>query len=175
MRVLRSLAILLLAAAAPLAAQGGRQQLSPRDTTRLAIGGAQVLVDYGRPSKRGRVIFGELVPWDQVWRTGANQATHLRTDRDLAFGTTVVPAGTYTLYTIPRRDGWTLLINTQTGQWGTTHDPARDQFRLEMRTATLPQPEERFTVLLTPEPGGRGAKLSLRWDATEASIPFTVR
>ncbi len=172
MRILRSLAVLTLVTAAPLAAQG-RPQASPRDTVRASIGGAQILVDYGRPSKRGRVIFGELVPWGQVWRTGANQATHLRTDRDLAFGTTVVPAGTYTLYTIPRQDGWTLLVNAQTGQWGTTHDPARDLYRIAMRVGALAQAVEQFTIVVAPE--GRGGVLRLQWDATEASIPFTVR
>src|SRR5580704_8423860 len=95
--------------------------LSPRDTARATIGAAHVLVDYGRPSKRGRVIFGGLVPYGEVWRTGANAATILVTDKDLTIGHQTVPAGTYTLYTIPSASKWQLIINKEVGQWGLTY------------------------------------------------------
>jgi len=152
---------------------GAVGQLSPRDTARATIAGAQLMVDYGRPSRRGRVIFGNVVPWGQLWRTGANQATQFRTDGALEIGGMVLPAGMYTLWTIPTPSSWKLVINTQTGQWGTAHDPARDIFQLDMRVVALAQPVDQFTISVAPE--GEGGVLRLRWENTEASIPFTVR
>src|SRR5437899_10858689 len=87
------------------AAQGPMGQLSPRDTVRAQLGGANLLVDYGRPHKRGREIWGRLVPYGQVWRTGANAATQFRTDSDLRIGDAAIPKGTYTLWTIPTNTG----------------------------------------------------------------------
>jgi len=148
--------------------------LSPRDTVNATVAGAALWVDYGRPAKRGRVIFGStIVPWGAVWRTGANAATQFRTDHALEMGGVTLPAGTYTLWTVPTQAGWQLLINSQTGQWGTEHDPARDIYRLDMRTATLPQSVERFTIAIQPE--GEGGVLRFQWDTSEASMPFTVR
>jgi hypothetical protein len=148
--------------------------LSPRDTVRAAVAGAAVWIDYGRPAKRGRVLFGSTIaPWGEVWRTGANAATQFRTDRALEMGGVVVQPGTYTLWTIPSPTGWKLLINGETGQWGTDHHAARDLFQLDMRATVLAQPVERFTIAVTSE--GQGGVLRLQWDTTEASIPFTVR
>lgn len=148
--------------------------LSPRDTVRATIAGAGLWVDYGRPAKRGRVLFGStIVPWGEVWRTGANAATQFRTDRALEIGGVVVQPGTYTLWTIPSPSGWKLLINAQTGQWGTAHDPARDLFQLDMRVAPLAPSVEQFTIVIAPD--GQGGVLRFQWDTTQASIPFTVR
>lgn len=147
--------------------------LSPRDTVRATIGGASVLVDYGRPRKRGREIFGNVVPWGQVWRTGANAATQIRTDRTLMFGSFAVPAGTYTLWTLPAQAGWQLIFNRQTGQWGTEYDPARDLGRVPMTVSTLAEPAETFTIGV--EPRGDGGVLVLTWDRIRAQVPFTVR
>ncbi len=148
--------------------------LSPRDTVRASVAGATLWVDYGRPAKRGRVIFGStIVPWNEVWRTGANAATQFRTDRALVIGGVVLQPGIYTLWTIPSVSGWKLLINTQTGQWGTAHDAARDIFQLDLRVSTLPQPVERFTISVVPD--GAGGVLRLEWDTTRAEIPFTAR
>ncbi len=149
--------------------------LSPRDTVRASVGGANLWIDYGRPSKRGRVIFGStIVPWGQVWRTGANAATQFRTDRDLDIQGTTIPAGTYTLWTIPNQNGsWKLLFNRQTGQWGTEHDPARDFAQVDLHLSALPSPVERFTISVEPQNGG-GA-LQLDWDTTRAAVNFNVR
>lgn len=152
---------------------GAMGQLSPRDTARATIAGAHLMVDYSRPSKRGRTVFGGVVPWHAVWRTGANAATQLTTDRDLEMGGVRLPAGSYSLFTIPSPSGWKLLINAQTQQAGTDHDPTRDLFHLDMTTRTLSQPVEQFTISIEPE--GQGGVLRLRWDTTEASIPLTVR
>jgi hypothetical protein len=152
----------------------GLGALSTRDTVRATVAGAALWIDYGRPAKRGRVIFGStIVPWGEVWRTGANAATQFRTDHDLELGGIRLPAGFYTLWTLPTQAGWKLLINSETGQWGTDHHANRDLFQLDMRTATLPSAVERFVIAVASE--GQGGVLKLQWDTTEASIPFTVR
>ena len=149
-------------------------QLSPRDTVRATVAGAELLVDYGRPAKRGRQIWGGIVPWGEVWRTGANAATQLRTSRDLVFGDVTVPAGTYTLWTLPTAGGAQLIVNRQTGQWGTAYDASQDLARVPLRPATPAAPAERFTISV--EPGqGRGGVLRMVWDDRGWEIPFTVR
>ncbi len=147
--------------------------LSPRDSAQMAVGGATVAVSYGRPAKRGRRIFGEVVPWGQVWRTGANAATAFRTDRDLVIGGTEVPAGSYTLWTIPSPTGWKLIVNKQTGQWGTEYRPEHDLARIDMTREPAGMPVERFTIAL--EPRGAGGAIVMTWDDTRASVPFTVK
>ena len=148
--------------------------LSPRDTVRVAnAGGASLMIDYGRPAKRGRVVFGEVVPYGEVWRTGANAATQLKTDRALDFGGTVVPAGFYTLWTLPTATGWKLIVNGETGQWGTAHKAEKDLFTLNMNVTTLPQVVERFTISV--DSNETGGVLNLDWDTTRASIAFTVK
>lgn len=148
-------------------------QLSPRDTVRAELDGANITITYSRPMKRGRVIFGEMVPWGEVWRTGANEATHLRVDRAIVVGETPVPAGTYTLFTIPRPEGWTLIINKQTGQWGTVYDEAQDLARIPMRDEPPAEPAEQFTISVDPQ--DTGAVLRMRWDDREALVPVRLR
>jgi hypothetical protein len=148
-------------------------QLSPRDTLRAAIAGANFTVTYSRPSKRGRAIFGATVPWGDVWRTGANEATHFHTDKDLVVGGVPIPAGTYTMWTIPRPEGWTLILNKQTGQWGTVYDEAQDLARIPMRDEAPSSPVEQFTISV--EPHESGAALRLRWDDREAWVPIEVK
>jgi hypothetical protein len=143
-------------------------QLSARDTARAQLGGSALWVDYGRPSKRGREIFGNVVPWNAVWRTGANAATQFRTEADLTIGGAAVPAGTYTLWTLPSPGGWKLIINKQTGQWGTLYDAAQDLARVDLTTETLAEPLERFTIEI--EPRGAEATLRMSWDKTRASV-----
>lgn len=155
------------------AALGAGGALSPRDSVVMRVGGATLRVDYSRPSKRGRVVFGGIVPWNRVWRTGANLATHFTTDRALAFGGAVVPPGTYTLFTLPADTGWTLIVSRQTGQWGTEYDPAHDLVRIPMRTRALSAPVETFTIVV--EPRGRGGVIRLAWDGTESFTEFSVR
>ncbi len=146
---------------------------SPIDTTRATVAGSNLEIVYSRPSKRGRVIFGNVVPWGEVWRTGANAATQLTTSRDLMFGNTLVPAGKYTLWTLPTRDGAQLIINSQTGQWGTDYDPKRDLARLTLTTTMLPTPTEKFGIAI--DPAVSGGVLRMAWDDRQYSIPFTVK
>lgn len=154
--------------------QGGPSgQLSPRDTATAQAAGATLWVDYGRPSVRGRVIFGGVVPWGEVWRTGANAATQFRTDKPIAFGTTVVPAGTYTLWTLPTQNGWTLLINSETGQWGTEHKPERDLYRIPMSVSPNGTLAEKFLIHIAPD--GNGGQIHFVWEHTVAAVDFTVQ
>ena len=147
--------------------------LSPQDSARATVNGASIIIDYGRPAARGRTIFGQVVPWNVVWRTGANAATQLITDKDLSFGTTVVPAGTYSLFTLPSQDKWILIINIQHGQWGTDYDQSKDFARVPLEIKHLDALTERFTVGITS--GGSGGVLHFTWEKTEASIPFKVQ
>jgi hypothetical protein len=158
---------------------GGRSfgDLSGRGKFEGSVSGATITVDYGTPAKRGREIWGALVPWGQVWRTGANQATHFTTDRDLVLGsgsdTLAVPAGSYTLFSIPERQGGVLIVNRQTGQTGTAHNPEHDLGRVRMTPRSLGEVVEVFTVRADAE--GQGGALRLQWDRTELVVPFTVR
>jgi hypothetical protein len=172
-RALVTTTLAFLPGTALIAQENKPRVLSPRDTTAQTIGEARLVVDYGRPSKRRREIFGALVPFDVVWRTGANEATHFRTDRDVTVGTARVPRGTYTLWTIPARDGWTLIVNRQTGQWGTDYNKAQDVARIPMKLATLEEPVEQFTIAIEPTDNGSGV-LTLTWDTTQASVPIRV-
>jgi hypothetical protein len=147
-------------------------QLSPRDTVRAKLGKAHLLVDYGRPSKRGRTIFGGIVPWGEIWRTGANAATQFTTDVTLRFGQVEVPAGTYTLWSLPTSAGTKLIINRQHGQWGTEYDASQDLARVDLAADRLGAPVELFTIGL--EGGPSGGTLSLVWDTTRFSVPFTI-
>ena len=153
--------------------------LSPRDSVVARLGDAAVTIRYARPWKRGRLIFGDIVPWDTVWRTGANDATVLSTDRALVIGGTVVPAGTYSLFTLPTRDGTTLIINRETMRngeplAGTDYDSTQDFARIPMLTKTLPAPVDQFTIGVTPR-GAREGVLRLAWDHREMTVPIRVR
>jgi hypothetical protein len=159
--------------AAQEAARGRAGRMSPADTLRAVVGAASIDIVYGRPFKRGRDVWGTVVEWNKWWRTGANAATTLTTSADLAFGSTVVPAGKYTLWSLPSPAGTKLIINTQTGQWGTEYDASKDLARLDMMQTTLARPVEQFTFSIVPQ-GGAGV-LKFAWDNREFSIPFRVR
>jgi hypothetical protein len=140
---------------------------------RATIGAANIEIAYSRPFRRGRTIFGSaVVPWDRVWRTGANAATQITTSRDLMVGSTHLPAGKYTLWTLPSASGSKLIINSQTGQWGTDYDQKRDFARVDLTSRTLDAPVEQFTIRV--DPAAQGGVLRFTWDRTEFSVPFTV-
>jgi hypothetical protein len=150
--------------------------LSGRRTDTATVGAATIIVDHGTPVKRGRAIWGALVPFGQVWRTGANQATHFTTDRDLVLGggtrTLTVPAGRYTLFSIPEAGGGVLIVSRDTGQAGTAYNAERDLGRVPLETRALAEPVEVFTLAVTPE-GDAGA-IRLQWDRSELFVRFTV-
>ena len=146
---------------------------SPADTVRATLGAANVEIAYSRPFKRGRVIFGNLVPWNQVWRTGANAATQLTTSADLVVGTTTLPAGKYTLWSLPTATGTKLIINSQTGQWGTEYDVSKDVARIDMTQTMLAKPVDEFTFAIVPQ--GTAGLLKFSWDDREFSVPIRVK
>jgi hypothetical protein len=158
--------------------------LSPADSIKTRVGDANVAIRYSRPSKRGRVVFGDsavaMEPWGKVWRTGANEATRFSTDRDLTIGDARVPAGSYTLWTQLDRGGWKLIVNKQllrpdnSGRllWGTMYDQKYDLVRVPMTMTTLTSPVEHMTIGL--EPQGDVATLTISWDVTQATIPIRI-
>jgi hypothetical protein len=144
---------------------------SPAATAEASIDGAKITINYNSPAMRGRVIMGGLVPFGQVWRTGANPATSLVTTGDLKIGTLTVPVGSYTLYTLPSAPGtpWLLIVNKQTGQWGTVYKPDMDLGRTPLHYDKLPAPQESMTISFdrtTPH----STELHIKWETTDESI-----
>ncbi|AHM63474.1 hypothetical protein D770_26155 [Flammeovirgaceae bacterium 311] len=139
---------------------------SPEDT--------YVKITYGRPQKRGRNIFGELVPFDKVWRTGANEATELTTTGDIMLAGNRIPAGTYTLFTIPEKDKWTIIVNREPGQWGAyRYDESKDLLRFSVPTKQLQNVYEPFTMEF--EQTANDVLLKMMWDRTGVEIPVTFK
>ena len=156
--------------AAVVSANAQQSPASPPGTASVTFAdGKTVTINYSRPSMRGREIFGGLVPYGQVWRTGANAATSFKTDVSLTIGGAIVPAGSYTLYSIPSENGWKLIINKQTGQWGTNYDESQDLARVDMKVAKNASPTEQFTISLD-KTSGTAATLKLDWANTTASV-----
>ena len=158
------------------AQKAGQAPASPRDSLKVAIAGSDISVNYGRPSKRGREIFGGLadMKWGMVWRMGANEATHFTTSKSLDFGGKMVPAGTYTLFALLDQGGkWELIVNKQTKQWGTAYDAKQDLVRIPMKVSALPSVVEKMEIMVTP--AGKGGELAVQWDKTKAVAAFTVK
>jgi Protein of unknown function (DUF2911) len=146
---------------------------SPADSVRTRLGPASIAIDYSSPRKRGREILGTTVLYNKVWRTGANAATVLTVDRTVTIGGFPLPAGTYSLWTVPGRDGAELVINAQHGQWGTDYDSARDVVRLPMKVSRSQPAQANFTITLSAN--GSDGELRMQWDDFVWSIPVSVR
>ena len=152
----------------------GQQQLSVRDTARATIGRATFSVDYGRPLARGRTLLGNVISYDRVWRTGANAATQFTTSAPITLAGLSLPTGTYTLWTIPHTDGVDLIVNRQTGQWGTEYGPAHDVGRASMKADSVRTPVEKFTISIEPS-GARHGMLVMSWGTFRWSAPVLVQ
>ncbi|WP_428235556.1 DUF2911 domain-containing protein [Gracilimonas sp.] len=148
-------------------------ELSGAVSAEYSFKGANFRVDFGSPKKRGRDLFGNIVPWGERWRTGANRATHFYTSEDLMFGDLEVPAGEYTLFTIPQPDGGTLIINKQTGQNGRSYDESRDLGRVPMEISTTEETVEAFTISV--EETEEGGELNLAWGNTVFKADFSIQ
>lgn len=146
---------------------------SPADSVRAKLGAATIAIDYSSPRRRGRSILGKVVPYDQVWRSGANAATVLVLDRAVTIGEQVVPAGEYTLWTLPKTTGVELIINRQYGQWGTDYDASQDLVRIPMVVSTAATPQDNFAIVVSGE-GGVG-ELRIQWDSFVWSVPLAVK
>ena len=152
----------------------GPQQLSVRDTARATIGAATFLVDYGRPLQRGRTLLGNVISYDRVWRTGANAATQFTTSASITLAGLPLPAGTYTLWTVPHVRGVDLIVNRQTGQWGTEYNPARDLGTAQMRSDSVPTPVEKFTISIEGSDSRHGT-LAMTWGTFRWTAPIVVQ
>jgi hypothetical protein len=144
---------------------------SPPAQASVMLNGKPLTIDYCAPSMRGRKIFGGIVPFDHWWRTGANTATTLKTQSSLRIGELLVPPGTYTVYTIPSEHEWKLIINKQTGQWGTEYDESKDLGRVKMLDGVIPSaPVETFKIVFEHTEGNK-TQLHLLWETTNVYIP----
>ncbi len=168
-------------------AKGVSRALSERDTTRASIAGTTLMVDYSRPLARGRTLVGGLIPYDRVWRTGANAATQLMISGPVRLAGVELDAGSYTLWTLPHKDGVKLVINRQTGQWGTAYQSSHDIARVPMDVDSLASFVERFTIRVEPDTARSGGELRragggepagrlvMEWGTFRWSAPFVVK
>jgi DUF2911 family protein len=161
--------VVILVAALAFAQQDKSQRPSPPGTAEVTLKGKKITIEYSRPSLKGRKVGQELAPYGKVWRTGANEATSFTTEIDLNIGGVKVPAGKYTLYSLPAEGTWKLIINKQTGQWGTEYNEAQDLARIDMKKSSLPQPVEQFTISFDKK-GENTADLNLDWEKTRVSV-----
>jgi len=171
-------ATLALAGALPLTAQ--QKRLSPHETISKAVDGDRIMIVYGRPytkdprSGEMRKIWGGLIPYGKVWRTGADEATLLITQKPIVLGGAVVPAGAYSLYTLPQADGTAkLIVNRLIGQWGTEYNEMQDLVRVDLKKDKADAVAGQFTMAFDKAPGG-GGTIKLIWEDVQYSVPFTV-
>ena len=168
--------VVLLSAGLSARAQGMGQPTakmpSPPATASATVAGGTIDIRYNSPRMRGRKIMGGLVPWNTVWRTGANPATTVITSVPLKFGDLLVPAGTHTIYTLPNADKWLLIINKQTGQWGTVYKQDMDLGRVPMKSKPIATPQEDMTISFentTPS----STEMHVKWETTDEYVTIT--
>ncbi len=153
---------------------GNVKPLSVRDTMRTQIGNAMFMVDYSRPLLRGRTLLGDVIPYDHVWRTGANAATQFTTSASIKLAGIQVPAGMYTLWTAPHTSGVDLIVNKQTGQWGTEYNGSQNLGIARITTDSLPTPVEEFTISIVPGADTRHGTLVMEWGSFRWTAPIEV-
>ena len=133
--------------------------------------GKTIAVDYSSPRAKGRKVFGDLVPYDQVWRTGANEATTFVTTANTKAGNLMIPAGNYTIFTIPSQNKWTLIVNKKTGEWGIPYKYEADELgRVDMKLSQTPSTVENFTISFGQM--GNSCAMDISWESTKASVSF---
>lgn len=150
---------------------------SPEDTIVFHQDDLTITVFYNRPSKKGREIFGDLVPYGEIWRTGANEATTFETNKDLKIENSVLKAGKYSLWTIPGEERWTIIFNSDLPRWGVNSDgkpsrlPEKDVLKVDVMSVHQDREFETFTIAF--ERTGEEAEMVLMWDKTVVALPFT--
>ena len=157
------------------------KSFSPEEEVAFNDGNLKISVIYNRPYKKGRVIFGEndLVPYGKVWRTGANEATIFETNKELTFGDKTLPAGKYSLWTIPNESSWTVIFNSEIGQWGVgfngeaNRKPENDVLSVEAPAVIIEKEFEQFTINI--EKSDDDLELTFIWDKTLAAVPFSAQ
>ena len=172
-RIALSTLLTLLVSTAAFAQMGGGKP-SPAASAACDLSGKSIKTDYSSPRMKGRKIYGGLVPFGEVWRTGANEATTFVTSADVVVGGKTVPAGSYTIFTVPGADKWTLIINKKTGEWGIPYKYESDELvRVDMNVSKLPAPVENFTIAYDKSAGG--CTLRIDWETTRASVNISAK
>lgn len=163
-------------------ASAAKERVSPQETIKAQIGGDEITVTYSRPkindpkSGEKRKIWGGLVPYGQVWRTGANEATVFTTQKAIQMGNLEIPAGKYTLFTLPEQNGVShLIINKEVGQWGTKYDSKMDLGRVDLVKADLEKPADPFAISIEKATTGNGGVLKLMWENTQYQATFSFK
>ena len=148
---------------------------SPAASASCDLGGGKTIkTAYSSPRMKGRKIYGALVPFGEVWRTGANDATTFVASADVVVGGKTVPAGSYTIFTVPTADKWTLIVNKKTGEWGIPYKYESDELaRVDMKVSKLPSPVENFTI--SYDKAASGCTLQLDWETTRASVDISAK
>lgn len=153
-------------------------RLSPKDTVEFKLNDLELEVFYNRPSKKGREVFGALVPYDKVWRTGANEATTFETNKNLMIDGIYVPKGKYSVWTVPNDSVWKLMLNTKQYSWGVDEqmqplwDPNYDLLEIDVATESLNKVVEQFTIAF--DNSTDDLKLTMAWDKTKIAVPLVV-
>ena len=177
MRIATCVFIVGVIGAATVAVVHGGQlgRISPHESVSGTVDGSDITITYGRPSMRGRTIFGRLVPYGRVWCPGADEATTLDSARPLKLGDLLVPAGPHTIWVLPTADVWKLIVSKEPSGFHTNYNPSADLGSLEMRKRSLDAPVEQLTFAVAKNPEGRGGLVTMSWETTEVSVPFTVQ
>lgn len=164
----------VISASTPAQQDKSKRPSPPASADCALAAGKTIHVDYSSPRMRGRKIYGGLVPWDKVWRAGANEATTFVTSADVTIGGKDVPAGSYTLFAIPNPDKWTLIISKKTGEWGIPYPGEQFELtRADMQVSKLDAPVEDFTIAFDNASGG--CTLHMDWETTRASIAIAPK
>jgi len=173
-RIVLTSACLLAAVALAARTTAQRPRVSPHENVVAAVDGATLTITYGRPSMRGRTIFGALVPYGRVWCPGADEATVLDSTRPLRIGSLDVPAGPHTIWMLPTADAWTLVVSKEPSGFHTRYNESADLGRVELHKRTLPSPVEQLTFAIDKSTDGSGGAIRMTWETTEVSAPFTI-
>jgi hypothetical protein len=166
-------AILTFASIASAQMAGEKRPSPPAKAECKFSDGKSIHVAYSSPRAKGRKIFGGLVPFGEPWRTGANEATTFVNDADVTIGGKAIPAGSYTLFTIPAQDKWTLIVSKKTGEWGIPYPDGQDQGRYDMSVSKTSAPVENFTISFHEM--GTGCHMYIDWENTRATVEITEK
>lgn len=172
-RIILVTGVCLVVASIAVTSRDPRKRISPHESVTSMVAGARITLVYGRPSMRGRTIWGGLVRWGVVWTPGADEATLLTTDRTLVVDGRPIPPGTYSVYLHVDQAHPELIVNKQTGQWHTVYNPSQDLVRVPLLVRTVAAPVEQLTLSVDPAPGS--GTLSITWDRVRYWVAFAVK
>jgi hypothetical protein len=167
--------VVIGAAVVAVETRQARQRASPHESVSATVDGSEMTIAYGRPYMRGRVIFGRLIPWDRVWCPGADEATTLDSTLPLRLGELNVPPGPHTIWILPTPNAWTLVVSKEPSGFHTNYNSSADLGRIQMTKRTVTDPVEQLTFAIVKNATGPGGAITMTWETTEVSVPFTVQ